>query len=66
MDATATPVRDVAAYLSVGDKTIYRLAQMGEMPGFTGVWRFQRADLDRWIAEQKRAAGPRQKQESSG
>lgn len=58
MDANAMTVREVAAYLSVAEKTIYRLAQKGELPGFkvAGAWRFQRADLDRWIDEQKKAA----------
>ena len=57
MDSHAMTVREVAAYLSVAEKTIYRLAQKGELPGFkvAGAWRFQRADLDRWIDEQKRA-----------
>ncbi len=58
MDAGAMTVRDVAAYLNVAEKTIYRLAQKGELPGFkvAGSWRFQRRDLDHWIETQKRAA----------
>ena len=27
-------VREVAAYLSVDEKTVYRLAKRGELPGF--------------------------------
>ena len=52
----ALTVRDVAAYLNVDEKTIYRLAQRGELPGFkvAGAWRFQIADLRRWIEQQKR------------
>lgn len=59
MDARAMTVREVAAYLSVAEKTIYRLAKRGELPGFkvAGAWRFQRPDIDRWIDEQKTAAG---------
>jgi excisionase family DNA binding protein len=51
-------VRDVAAYLNVNEKTVYRLAQSGEIPGFkvAGAWRFQRADLDTWIGERKQEA----------
>ena len=30
----AMSVHDVAAYLSVDEKTIYRLVQRGELPGF--------------------------------
>ena len=30
----ALTVREVAAYLSVNEKTAYRLAQRGDLPGF--------------------------------
>lgn len=52
----ALTVRDVAAYLNVDEKTIYRLAQRGELPGFkvAGAWRFQSVDLQRWIERRKR------------
>ncbi len=45
---------EVAAYLKAGKKTVYRLAQQGQIPGFKlgGTWRFRRAELDRWIAAQ--------------
>ena len=51
----AMTVRDVAAILNVDEKTIYRLAQRGDLPGFkvSGSWRFQRSDLEAWIAERK-------------
>ncbi len=52
----AMTVRDVAATLNVDEKTIYRLAQRGDLPGFkvAGAWRFQRVDLQRWIDQRKR------------
>ena len=58
MDESAMTVREVDAYLSVAEKTIYRLAQKGELPGFkvAGEWRFQRKDLDLWIEAQKKMA----------
>jgi excisionase family DNA binding protein len=58
MPESAIAVRDVAAYLNVTEKTVYRLAQRGELPGFkvAGAWRFRRRDIDTWIDEQKRAA----------
>ena len=34
MDESAMTVREVAAYLSFAEKTIYRLTQKGELPGF--------------------------------
>lgn len=48
-------VRDVALYLKVDEKTVYRLAQRGELPGFkvAGTWRFKRADIDTWIEQRK-------------
>mgnify|MGYP005844893255 CR=1 FL=1 len=51
-------VRDVAGYLNVDEKTVYRLAKRGELPGFkvAGAWRFKRSDLDCWIDLQKEAA----------
>lgn len=51
----AMTVRDVAAYLNVDEKTIYRLAARGELPGFkvAGAWRFQLVDIKRWIDERK-------------
>ena len=51
----AMTVRDVALYLNVDEKTIYRLAARGELPGFkvAGAWRFQLADMQSWIDERK-------------
>jgi excisionase family DNA binding protein len=51
----AMTVREVAAFLNVDEKTIYRLSQRGDLPGFkvSGSWRFQRPDLEVWIAERK-------------
>ena len=55
----AMTVRDVASYLSVDEKTIYRLVIKGDIPGFKvlGSWRFQRQDIQAWIAERKVHAG---------
>ena len=52
----AVTVRDVAGFLAVDEKTIYRLAQQGKLPGFkvAGTWRFQLQDIQGWIDEQKR------------
>ena len=48
-------VRDVARHLSVNEKTVYRLVQRGDLPGFkvAGAWRFKRSDLEDWIDRQK-------------
>ncbi len=51
----AMTVRDVAAFLNVDEKTIYRLVTRGELPGFKvlGSWRFQRCYLVEWIEFKK-------------
>jgi excisionase family DNA binding protein len=51
---------EVAQLLKVAEKTVYTMAQKGELPAFKvgGQWRFRRADLDAWIdAKTRRAAG---------
>jgi len=51
----AMTVRDVAGFLAVDEKTIYRLAQQGKLSGFkvAGTWRFQLQDIQGWIDAQK-------------
>ena len=45
---------DVAAYLKVGKRTVYRLAAAKKIPAFKvgGTWRFSRTDIDMWIKQQ--------------
>ena len=47
-------IKQVAEYLKVTERTIYRLAAVKKIPAFKvgGTWRFSRADIDRWIAQQ--------------
>ncbi len=49
---------EVAQLLKVAEKTVYSMAQKGQLPAFKvgGQWRFKRADLDQWIELQKAAA----------
>lgn len=44
-------LRDVARYLQVNEKTVYRMAHAGRLPArrVGGQWRFRRADLDLWF-----------------
>jgi excisionase family DNA binding protein len=51
-------VAEVASMLKVSEKSIYRLAQRGQLPGFKvgGSWRFRPADLDAWITARVRSA----------
>ena len=48
---------EVAAYLKVGKRTVYRLAATKKIPAFKvgGTWRFPRREIDRWI-QRKTAA----------
>ena len=51
-------IREVADYLKITEKTAYRLAAAGDLPGFKvgGSWRFRRSEIDRWI--DRRSARP--------
>lgn len=46
---------EVAVLLKVAEKTVYTMAQTGQIPAFKvrGQWRFKHEDIDRWIDEQK-------------
>jgi excisionase family DNA binding protein len=49
-------IKEVAALLKLAEKTVYAMAQAGEIPAFKirGQWRLKRAELDRWIDAQPR------------
>ncbi len=48
-------LKEVAAYLKLAEKTAYKLAAEGKLPGFKvgGSWRFKAADIERWIEKRK-------------
>src|SRR5437762_3184579 len=50
-------LKEVAALLKVAEKTIYMMAQRGELPAFKvgEQWRFRRTDLEAWIEVQSRS-----------
>lgn len=47
-------ISEVANYLKVTERTIYRLAGAKRIPAFKvgGSWRFSKADIDAWIKQQ--------------
>jgi len=47
-------ISEVAAYLKVAQRTVYRLAAAKKIPAFKvgGVWRFSRAEIEDWIKQQ--------------
>ena len=54
MNDQVLTIKEVAEYLKVHERTVYRLANKNELPGFkvANAWRFRKGDLDRWIDEQ--------------
>ena len=48
-------IRELAAYLKMAEKTLYRLAANGEVPGFKvgGAWCFRKSEIDKWIKKQE-------------
>ena len=48
-------IQELAEYLKLNEKTAYRLAGEGKLPGFKvgGSWRFKRVDIEQWIEQQK-------------
>ena len=63
MDSPSMAVRELATYLNVDEKTVCRLAQKGELPGFkvAGTWRFKRQDIDQCIEDEKKAAAQKER-----
>jgi excisionase family DNA binding protein len=50
-------IDEVASYLKVAERTVYRLAAAKKIPAFKvgGAWRFSRAEIDQWIRKQSSA-----------
>ena len=48
-------LKEVAVYLKLAEKTAYRLAAEGKLPGFKagGSWRFKESDIEEWIEKNK-------------
>lgn len=51
-------LKEVAEYLRLKEKTAYRHAAEGVLPGFKvgGAWRFRKADIDAWIEKNRNSA----------
>ena len=54
MEDEILTLKELATYLKVAERTLYRLAQDRKLPAFKvgGAWRFKRADIDTWIRDQ--------------
>ncbi len=46
-------VRDLAKYLKIAEKTAYRFALEGKVPGFKigSSWRFRKSEIDQWTKD---------------
>ncbi len=53
-DNSILTIGEVADYLKVTERTIYRLAAGKQIPAFKvgGSWRFSRSEIDQWIKSQ--------------
>jgi excisionase family DNA binding protein len=49
-------IREVAEFLKVTERTIYRLAADSQIPAFKvgGSWRFRKTELIQWMSEQSK------------
>ena len=54
MDTEIMTIKEVAEYLKITEKTAYRLASEGKIPGFKvgGAWRFRQSEVEAWIDQQ--------------
>jgi excisionase family DNA binding protein len=54
VDNAIMTIGEVADYLKVTERTIYRLAGAKQIPAFKvgGSWRFSKMDIDGWIKQQ--------------
>ena len=52
-------IKEVAALLKLAEKTVYAMANAGEIPAFKirGQWRIKPTELDQWLDAQPRGRG---------
>ena len=55
MNSDIMTIKEIAEYLKVAEKTIYRLAASSKLPAFKvgGSWRFRKLEIDQWISAQQ-------------
>ena len=48
-------IKQVAEFLNLAEKTVYRMANDGEIPAFKigGSWRFKRSEVEEWLEQQR-------------
>ena len=55
-------VKQVAEYLQVNERTVYRMASANKLPAFKvgGSWRFKQSELEHWIEDHHNQAGDKE------
>ncbi len=55
-------IKELANYLKIAEKTAYRFASEGKIPGFKvgAAWRFRKSEIDQWIKNQELKATEQQ------
>lgn len=58
VEAEILTISEVAGYLKVAERTIYRLAGAHKIPAFKvgGTWRLSKSEIDKWIKTQTAGA----------
>jgi excisionase family DNA binding protein len=52
-------VKEIAKYLKVNERTVYRMATAGKIPAFKvgASWRFKLSKIEKWINQQSNNNG---------
>jgi len=55
MDKEVLTVKQVAEFLQMNERTIYKLAKQGDIPSFkvSNQWRFLKKDIESWVEQKK-------------
>ncbi|HAU1368099.1 TPA: helix-turn-helix domain-containing protein [Legionella pneumophila] len=61
-DSDIMLIKELANYLKIAEKTAYRFASEGKIPGFKvgSAWRFRKSEIDQWIKNQELKATEQQ------
>ena len=59
MESDIITIGEVATYLKLKEKTVYKLAAEDTVPTFKvgGSWRFSKTDIINWVEQQKQKHG---------
>jgi excisionase family DNA binding protein len=57
LDDRFMTLKEVAQYLHLNQRTVYKWAQEGKIPGskLGSTWRFRRSEIDFWVEQHKNA-----------